>query len=137
VEALVGSAVHEHLEDSAESDHGDLIVRVKIQADQLVVELKLGTSNDPPNAVDNERRVVRIPWKKTPMKRRRDIVVSASVAPHDCRLIRAEISAPPINSRSGRGGSSHAHPIFIRQQTTVIKANQAVDTVGLTSAPAP
>jgi hypothetical protein len=30
-----------------------------------------------------------------------------------------------------------SRPIFIRQQTTVIKANQAVDTVGLTSAPAP
>jgi hypothetical protein len=27
--------------------------------------------------------------------------------------------------------------LFIRQQTTAIKANQAVDTVGLTSAPAP
>jgi site-specific DNA recombinase len=50
VEALVGSAVREHLEDTAESDRGDLIrnhvARVEIQADQLVIELRVGASSD-------------------------------------------------------------------------------------------
>jgi site-specific DNA recombinase len=37
--------------------------------------------------------VVRIPWKKTPMRRRREIIVPASVSPHDRRPIRAETRA--------------------------------------------
>jgi site-specific DNA recombinase len=92
VEALVGSAVREHLKDTKEIADRDLIhnhvVRVEIQADQVVVELKAGA-----NRVDNERPVVRIPWKKTPMKRRREIIVPTSTSPHDCRPIRAETRA--------------------------------------------
>src|SRR5437899_10997815 len=79
VEALVGSAVRVHLEDSTQSADRDLIrehvVRVEIKADQLVVELKAAASSGPSSAVDNTRPVVRIPWKKTPMRRRREIIV--------------------------------------------------------------
>ena len=101
VEALVGSAVRVHLEDSTQSADRDLIrehvVRVEIKADQLVVELKAAASSGyPPNLVDNERPVVRIPWKKTPMKRRREIIVPASSSPHDRRPIRAETRATLI-----------------------------------------
>ena len=100
VEALVGSAVREHLEDSTESADRDLIrnhvVRVEIQADQLVVELKAAASSGPPSAVDDARPIVRIPWKKTPMKRRREIIVPASSSPHDRRPIRAETRATLI-----------------------------------------
>src|SRR3989441_9607108 len=88
IEALVRCAVREHLGDTTESEDRDLIrnhvVRVEVQADQLAVELKAEKApSDPPNAVDNDRLVLRIPWKKTPMKRRRDIIVPASVSPHD------------------------------------------------------
>jgi site-specific DNA recombinase len=97
VEALVGSAVRQHLENSSEIADRDLIhnhvVRVEVQADQLVVELKAAASSGPPGAVDNERPVVRIPWKKTPMKRRREIIVPASASPHGRRPIRAETRA--------------------------------------------
>jgi hypothetical protein len=76
VEALVASAVREHLGDPTESEDRDLIrnhvVRVEVQADQLAVELKAEKApSDPPNAVDHDRLVLRVPWKKTPMKRRR------------------------------------------------------------------
>jgi len=103
VEALVQCAVREHLRDSAESGGRDLIrnhvVRVEVQADQLAVELKAEKApSDPPNAVDNDRLVLRIPWKKTPMKRRRDIIVPASVSPHDRRPIRAETRATLVAS---------------------------------------
>jgi len=102
VEALVGSAVREHIEDSTEIADRDLIrdhvVRVDIQADQLVLELKAGASSDPPSAVDSERHVVRIPWKKTPMKRRREIIMPAPVSPHDRRPIRAETRATLVAS---------------------------------------
>jgi site-specific DNA recombinase len=96
VEALLASAVREHLGDPTESEDSDLIrdhvVRVEVQADQLAVELKAEKPpSDPPNAVDHDRLVLRIPWKKTPMKRRRDIIVP--VSPHDRRPIRAETRA--------------------------------------------
>src|SRR5206468_9413032 len=101
VEALVASAVRVHLEDPTQSADRDLIcdhvVRVEIKADQLVVELKAAASSGyPPNFVDNERPVVRIPWKKTPMKRRREIIVPASLSAHDRRPILAETRATLI-----------------------------------------
>jgi site-specific DNA recombinase len=101
IEALVACAVREHFEDSTESD-SDLIrhhvIRVEVQADQLAVELKAEASSDPPNAVDNNRLVLRIPWRKTPMKRRRDILVPASVSSGDRRPIRAETRATLVAS---------------------------------------
>ena len=82
VEALVASAVRGHLRDSTGSDDKDLIrdhvVRVEVQADQLAVELKAEASNDPSDAVDNDRPVLRVPWRKTSKKRRREIIVPAS-----------------------------------------------------------
>ena len=98
VEALVECAVREHLGDSTESEDRDLIrnhvVRVEVQADQLAVELKAEKApSDPPNAVDHDRLVLCVPWKKTPMKRRRDIIVPTCVSPHDGRPIRAETRA--------------------------------------------
>jgi hypothetical protein len=102
VEALVASAVRGHIEDSTESDHRDLIrnhvVRVEVQADLLVVDLKPQASSNQPNTVDNDRLVLRIPWRKTSMKRRRDIIVPASVSPHDRRPIRAETRATLVAS---------------------------------------
>src|SRR5436190_6303535 len=46
----------------------------------------------------HDRLVLRLPWKKTPMKRRRDIIVPASVSPHDRRPIRAETRATLVAS---------------------------------------
>jgi hypothetical protein len=64
IEARVACAVREHLADCTESDDSDLIrshlVRVKVQADQLAIELKAEASSDPPNAVHNERLVLRV-----------------------------------------------------------------------------
>jgi site-specific DNA recombinase len=100
IEALVECAVREHLGDPTESEDRDLIrnhvVRVEVQAGQLTVELR--APSDPPNAVDHDRLVLRVPWKKTPIKRRRDIIVPASVSPHDRRPIRAETRATLVAS---------------------------------------
>src|SRR5215813_7853091 len=80
VEALVASAVRGHFKDSAESDDRDLIrshvVRVDLRVDQLAIELKaVKTSGTSYNAVGGDRLVLRIRWKKTPMMRRREIIV--------------------------------------------------------------
>ncbi len=102
VEALVASAVRGHLRDSTGSDDKDLIrdhvVRVEVQADQLAVELKAGASNDPSDAVDNDRPVLRAPWRKTSKKRRREIIVPASEPGQDPRPIRAETRVPLVAS---------------------------------------
>jgi site-specific DNA recombinase len=91
VEARVARAVREHFGDPTEGEDRDLIrnhvIRIELQADQLAIELKAE------RAPNNDRLVLRIPWKKTPMKRRREIIVPVSVAPHDVRPIRAETRA--------------------------------------------
>ncbi len=50
------------------------------------------------NAVDDDRLILRIPWKKTPMKRRREIIVPVSASPHDRRPIRAKTRATLVAS---------------------------------------
>src|SRR6266699_3705613 len=95
--ALVASAVRENFKGSTASDDRDLIrnhvVRVEVQADQLAIELKAAKAPCDPRNAENDRLVLRIQWKKTSMKRRREIIVPASVSPHDRRLIRAETRA--------------------------------------------
>jgi site-specific DNA recombinase len=103
VEALVACAVREHFGDRTESDDRALIrnhvVRVEVQADQLTVELKKNkAASDPSNVQDSDRLFLRIPWKKTPMKRRREIIVPESVSPHHLRPIRVETRATLVAS---------------------------------------
>src|SRR5439155_25028791 len=60
---------------------------------------KRGRSRDatPPNHDSNEQgaecTVLRVPWRKTPSKRRRDIIVPECTAPQDARPTRAETRA--------------------------------------------
>jgi site-specific DNA recombinase len=108
VEALVASAVREHIEDSTERDDRDLIrnhiVRVEVQAGKLAVELKTKASGDLANAMDQDRLVLHVPWTKAPMKRRREIVIPASETPQDRRPIHAETRATLVASIArGRG----------------------------------
>jgi hypothetical protein len=102
VEALVASVVRGYLGDSTERDDRDLIrnhvVRVAVQAGQLAVELKPLASGDSPAEVADDRVVLRVPWKKTPIKRRREIMAPASESPQDRRPIRAETRATLVAS---------------------------------------
>jgi site-specific DNA recombinase len=111
VEALVGQAVREHLGDAASGSGLDLIsshvLNVEVQADQLVVELKAlkpaqpGDGRPPhhdPTEHGAERSVLRVAWRKTPSKRRREIIPPQSTAPRDVRPIRAETRAKLIAS---------------------------------------
>jgi site-specific DNA recombinase len=52
----------------------------------------------PPDADDTDRVILRIPWKKTAMKRRREIIAPTSASPHDRRPIRAETRATLVAS---------------------------------------
>jgi hypothetical protein len=77
----------------------------------LVVDLKPQASSDPPNTVDNDRLVLRVPWKKTPMKRRRDIMAPASVSAEDRRPIRAETRAVLRNSYDPNRNPKELHSV--------------------------
>jgi hypothetical protein len=97
IEALVGQVVREHLGDAALGSDRDLIrahvLHVEVQADQLAVELK-APSKEP----EGEPTILRIPWRKPPSKRRREIIVPHSTAPSDVRPIRAETRAKLVAS---------------------------------------
>ena len=70
-----------------------------MQADQLAIELKPEKArSNARNAVEDERLDLRIPWKKMPMKRRREVIAPVSVSPHGLRPIRAETRATLIAS---------------------------------------
>jgi hypothetical protein len=113
IEALVGRAVGERFKDSVLPD-GDFIrahvLRVEVQADHLAVELRAanreppidrenGTPQSPESGKQETPRIVlRVPWKKPPSKRRREIIVPQSVAPQDARPIRAETRATLVAS---------------------------------------
>ena len=105
IEALVSQAVRKHLKDSASAD-GDLIrahvARVNVQADHLAIELRRPKQGQPPSREHGtvpsrdggelEADLLRVPWKKPPSKRRREIMMPQSTASQDARPIRAENS---------------------------------------------
>jgi len=136
-EARVG-CVREHLADRTDGDDSDLIrshvVRVEVQADQLAVELKAKPSGDPPDEVDNGRRVLRVPWKKAPMKRRREIIVPIYVSSQDRRPMRAETRVTLVASIArGRrwldeiiAGTITVEQIAAREKCTVRQVNMTI-----------
>src|SRR5205823_2834672 len=91
IETLVVRALRDHLNETAPTDDRELIntrlIRVEVHVDHLALELKASTqrplqpdgrqvqsnANSPPDADDTDRVILRIPWKKTAMKRRREI----------------------------------------------------------------
>jgi site-specific DNA recombinase len=93
VETLVAQTVRERLGDSGLSSDRDLIsthvVRVEVRADRLAIEL-----NAPPQKQAECRESgepgadhtgLLVPWRKTPSKRRREIIVPKSTSPQDAR----------------------------------------------------
>jgi hypothetical protein len=151
IEALIGRAVREHLEDSTQTDDRDLIgthvVRVEVQADQLAVELKAPKhsqtraqrNGSPPDHESSEqdanRTVLHVAWRKTPSKRRREIIVPKFAAPQDTRPIRAETRAKLVASiASGRrwldeiitGAVTDVEQIAAREKCSIRKVNMTI-----------
>ncbi len=78
--------------------------------------------------MDHDRLVLRVPWKKTPMKRRRDIIVPASVSPHDRRPIRAETRATLVASiaRGRRWLDAGVEQIAARDKCSIRQVNMTI-----------
>jgi site-specific DNA recombinase len=92
IEGLVVRSVRDHLNQSAEIEDAALITthvaRVEIRSDPLVIELTNTKGIDSKRS--RSRNTLKVPWHKTPLRRRRGILVPGSVPPQDARLIRSE-----------------------------------------------
>jgi DNA invertase Pin-like site-specific DNA recombinase len=92
IEGLVTRSVRDHLNQSAEIEDAVLInthvARIEVHSDQLVIELAgakgIGSQRS------RSRNMLKLSWRKTPSKRRREILVPASVPPQEGRAIRSE-----------------------------------------------
>jgi site-specific DNA recombinase len=82
IEALVVRSVRDHLKPVEPIEDRTLInthvARVSVQPDQLVIQLA-----DPPNTLA-------VPWRKTPARRRREILLPEGIRPERARPIRSE-----------------------------------------------
>jgi DNA invertase Pin-like site-specific DNA recombinase len=98
VETLIVKAVRNHLGEVNDTDDRDLInnhvARVEVQSIMLIVELA--------KTVSPKRRgrpnVIKIPWRKTPSKRRREILIPESQQQQEVRPIRSENRATLVAS---------------------------------------
>jgi len=100
IEALVTRSVREHLKPSEPIDDqslvADYVKRVEIQQERLIIQLthieKSGRRRAP------EADTLDVPWRKTPVTRRREVLLPASDPPHHVRPIRSETRATLIAS---------------------------------------
>jgi site-specific DNA recombinase len=95
IEALIAKSVRGHLKASADIDDAVLVhthvVRVKVQSDQLVIELANANGSD--RRRKRSRDVIEVPWRKTLSTRHREILLPESVQPKNARTIRSESRA--------------------------------------------
>ena len=84
--------------------------------------------------LEEDRIVLRVPWKKSPSKRRREIIVPKSTAPQDVRPIRAETRATLVASIArGRrwldeivAGTVTVEQIAAREQCSMRQVNMTI-----------
>src|SRR5262249_56894740 len=76
------------------------VARIEVQPDQLVIELT--NAKGIGSKQSRRRNTLKVPWHKTPLRRRREILVPASVPAQDARAIRSETRALLISSIARR-----------------------------------
>src|SRR5215510_3432204 len=100
IEGVVVQSVRDHPNQSEEIEDAVLITthvaRIEVQSDQLVIELTNAKNNGFKRS--RGRKVLKVSWRKSPSRRRREILVPASVPPQDARAIRSENRALLISS---------------------------------------
>jgi hypothetical protein len=134
---LVVRSVRDHLNQSEEIEAAVLIrthvARIEVQSDQLAIELTnakgIGSKRS------RRRSMLKVSWHKTPLRRRREILVPASVSPQDARAIRSETRALLIASIArGRrwlneliaNPAANAENIATRDGCSVRKVNMTI-----------
>jgi site-specific DNA recombinase len=90
IEALVIQSVRDHLKPSEPIDDWGLVhthvARVEVQPDKLVIQLA-----EPPSTLE-------LPWRKTPTRQRREILLPEGIRPEHARPIRSETRARLVAS---------------------------------------
>jgi hypothetical protein len=91
IEALVIQSVRDHLKPWQPIDDRSLInthvARVEVEPDQLVIRL----ANAPKSKADRKKpSILAVPWRKTPARRRREILLPEGIPPERVRPIRSE-----------------------------------------------
>ena len=137
IEGVVIRSVRDHLNQSAEIEDAVIIktyvARVEVQSDQLLIELT--GAKDIGSKRSRSRNVLKVPWRKSPSRRRREILVPASVPPQDARPIRSENRALLIASIArGRrwlneliaDPAANAESIATRDGCSVRKVNMTI-----------
>lgn len=100
IETLVMRAVRESFKPSAQTNDRNLIdahvARVEVHAEQLVIELaRTGNADRSSSRADH---TLRIPWRKTALKRHREILVPSDISARSSRPIRSETRATLVSS---------------------------------------
>ena len=107
IEGVVASAVRKHLELSAHTNDRNLVKthveRDEVQLEQLAIELKAPKKLQP---IARQRsgkqktitKTLNIPWRKSPTRKRREIIVPKSLALQDAHPIRANMRARLITA---------------------------------------
>jgi site-specific DNA recombinase len=72
------------------------VARIEVQSAQLVIELTNAKSIGSKRS--RSRNMLKVSWHKTPLRRRREILVPGSVPPQDARAIRSENRALLVTS---------------------------------------
>ena len=100
IEALVIRSVCDHLKPSAPIDDRSLVdthvARVEVQPEQLVIQLAQPERTNRKGA--RAVKTLRVPWHKTPSKRRREILLPDALDPQHARPIRSETRATLVAS---------------------------------------
>jgi site-specific DNA recombinase len=137
VETLVANAIREHLGEQAAADDKDLVrnrlVRVEMQASKLIIQLRRAAVSDRNERQDLER--IEVPWRKSAMVRRREILVPESTTAQSTRPIRAEsrtlLVASVVRGRRWldeliTGTVASANAIAEREGCSVRKVNMTI-----------
>jgi DNA invertase Pin-like site-specific DNA recombinase len=135
IEAVVVASVREHFRPSPSVDDRSLVAahvaRVDVEPEQVVINLAQAERSDR----ENHESTLRVPWRKTPSTRRREILLPASVPAERIRPIRAETRVTLVASIArGRrwlnelmaNPSASVESIAERESCSVRKVNMTI-----------
>jgi hypothetical protein len=100
IEAVVIKSVREYLRLSPSVDDRSLLAahvnRVEVEPEQLVIHL--AQAGEAKHEQPNRESILRVPWRKAPSTRHREILLPASIPSERVRPIRAETRATLVAS---------------------------------------
>jgi site-specific DNA recombinase len=137
IETLITRSLRERFKLNASIDDRSLInthvSRVEVQPEHLIIRLAQVQKTNRQQA--GAKRMLHVPWHKTPSKRRREILLPDAIRPENARPIRSETRATLVASIArGRrwleelvaGPTADAETIAKREGCSVRKVNMTI-----------